>query len=208
MLWHYRSLPKWLLSGVIWGNFRITKMLAGNPYGLTLGQLHNCLDNFHNCFISDALWAFSKCPFHVITETFDKLLWWGLRSIYFQNCLWLWFLVCWICSSEFFPSFRGVTEWFLGWSFGWFFKFFLALSLRWSLWDNLKGLLDVKVPALGSVYGNVVRNVSPVWSGKRFKKDPVTSYSSSKRHVSGVWHVLGVICQVLPERSVSPCAKE
>lgn len=177
MLWHYRSLPKWLLCGVIWGSFRVTKMFTVNPYGLTLGQLHNCLDNFHNCFISNALWAFSKCPFDGITETFDKLLWWGLRSIYFQNRLWLWFLVCWICSSAFFPAFRGVTEWFLGWGFGWFFKFFLALSLRWGLWVNLKWLLDIKIPELGRVFRNIVGNVSQVWSEKCFKKHPMIPYA-------------------------------
>lgn len=151
-----------------WGNFRITKMFPVNPYGLTLGQLYNCLDDFHNCFISDALRAFSKCPFNGISETFDKFLCWDLRSMYFHNCLWLWFLVCCVCSSEFFPSFRGVTEWLVP-QLGLWIIFQTVPSLRWGLCVNLKRRWDVKVLELGDDFRNSVRDVSRGWSEKRFK---------------------------------------
>lgn len=106
MLWHYRSLPKWLLCDVIGAILQSPRCSQYIHMVLTLGQLYNCLDDFHNCFISDTLRAFSKCPFNGISETFDKFLCWDHRSMYFHNCLWLLFLLCCVSSSEFFSSFQ------------------------------------------------------------------------------------------------------
>lgn len=88
---------------------------------LTVGQFYNCLDDFHNCFISYALRAFSKCHFNGISETFLINFFAGTVDL----CIFITAFGCgfWCAVSVVQIFFFQLSEesqngWFLGWDFG------------------------------------------------------------------------------------------
>lgn len=98
---------------------------------LTVGQFYNCLDDFHNCFISYALRAFSKCHFNGIAETFLINFFAGTVDL----CIFVTAFGCgfWCAVSVvqifFFSAFRGVTEWLVP-GLGFWIIFQIVLSFR------------------------------------------------------------------------------
>lgn len=151
-----------------WGNFRLTKMFPVNPYGFDSRAAFQLPWWFSQLFHQWLPWGhFLNVPSMGSLRLLINFFAGTLDLCIFITAFGCGFWCALSVDQNFFPAFRGVTEWLVP-GLGLQIIFQIVLFFRWELWADLKWLWDIEALELGDVFRNTLREVSQGWSEKCF----------------------------------------